>query len=358
MTTATSKATTNNHVTTTMTDTTAEDDIVENRSEIAFVIDAKDTNPNGDPLTADNEPRIDPNTGQCIVTDVRLKRYIRDQIDDDGDAILIKNPNDGVYTREKMYEALYEELDGDPADLDDDEVVEGFLGAATDVRYFGATISVDTDLSERLPNQFQGPVQFGHGRSYHEVDRNTESKELATVIANDEGDEQGTFATDHRIEYGVIGFGGRINENGAKATKLTKADVKRLDTLIWRSLKNQTMTRSKVGQQPRLYIRVEYGPDAFEIGRLNDRIDVEPETTASEMRSITDYKLNVRRLIAAIDEHSERIETIYLTADTAVEFGLPGEDDGNRTKFRDVLVDRLDKDSVEMYDVYERYTNE
>lgn len=341
-----------------MTDNTTEDDILENRSEIALVIDAKDTNPNGDPLTADNEPRIDPSTGQCIVTDVRLKRYIRDQIDDDGDAILIKNPDDGVYTREKMYEALSEELEGNPADLSDDKVVEGFLGAATDVRYFGATISVDTDFSERLPDQFQGPVQFGHGRSYHEVDRNTESKELATVIANDEDAEQGTFATDHRIEYGVIGFGGRINENAADTTQLTNPDVKRLDTLIWRALKNQTITRSKVGQQPRLYLRVEYGPDAFEIGRLDDRIDVNPETSVSEMRSVTDYELDVRELIAALNEHSERIETVHITADTAVTFGLPNGDSGDRDEFRDVLSGTLGEESVEMYDVYERYTNE
>lgn len=341
-----------------MTNDTTEDEIIENRSEIALVIDAKDTNPNGDPLTADNEPRIDPNTGQCIVTDVRLKRYIRDQIDDDGDAILIKNPDDGVYTREKMYEALYEELDGEPADLDDDEVVEGFLGAATDVRYFGATISVDTDLSERLPDQFQGPVQFGHGRSYHKVDRNTESKALATVIANDEDSEQGTFATDHRIEYGVIGFGGRINENAANTTHLTKADVERLDTLIWRSLKNQTMTRSKVGQQPRFYIRVEYGPDAFEIGRLNDRIEVDPETSVSEMRSVTDYELDVRELIATLETHSERIKTVYLTADTAVRFGLPDGNSGDQDKFREALVEALDEKTVETYDVYQRYTDE
>lgn len=340
-----------------MTDNTS-GEIVENRSEIALVFDAKDTNPNGDPLTADNEPRIDPNTGQCVVTDVRLKRYIRDQIEDDGDAILIKNPDDGVYTRERMYEALYEELDDEPSELDDDEIVEGFLGAATDVRYFGATISVSTDLSERLPDQFQGPVQFGHGRSYHEVDRNTESKELATVIANNEDAEQGTFATDHRIEYGVIGFGGRINENAAEVTQLTKADVERLDTLIWRALKNQTMTRSKVGQQPRFYLRVEYGPDAFEIGRLNDRIDVEPETTVSEMRSVTDYNLDVRPLVAAFNEHSDRIETVHVTADTAVEFGLPDGAHGGRDDLRDVLIETLGEDSVDMYDVYDRYTGE
>ena len=56
------------------------DDTIQNRSEIAFVIDAKDTNPNGDPLTADNEPRIDPVTGQCVVTDVRLKRYLHELV--------------------------------------------------------------------------------------------------------------------------------------------------------------------------------------------------------------------------------------------------------------------------------------
>ena len=340
-----------------MTDTTT-DDTVENRSEIALVFDAKDTNPNGDPLTADNEPRIDPNTGQCVVTDVRLKRYIRDQIEDDGDPILIKNPDDGVYTREEMYNALYEELDDEPGALDDDEVVEGFLKAATDVRYFGATISIDTDLSEQLPDQFQGPVQFGHGRSYHEVDRNTESKELATVIANDTDSEQGTFATDHRIEYGVIGFGGRINENAAEVTHLTKSDVERLDTLIWRALKNQTMTRSKVGQQPRFYLRVEYAPDAFEIGRLNDRIDVNPETTVSEMRSVTDYQLDLRPLIAAFDEHSKRIDTVHVTADSAVKFALPNEARGGRDDLETALQNTLNEESVDMYDVYDRHSDE
>lgn len=340
-----------------MTETTT-DNSIQNRSEIALVFDAKDTNPNGDPLTADNEPRIDPNTGQCIVTDVRLKRYIRDQIEDDGDAILIKNPDDGVLTREKMYEALYNELDGEPEDLTDEEIVSAFLRAATDVRYFGATVSVSTDFSERLPDQFQGPVQFGHGRSYHEVNRNTESKELATVIGNDEDSEQGTFATDHRIEYGVIGFGGRINENAASVTGLTQDDVERLDTLIWRSLKNQTMTRSKVGQQPRFYLRVEYGPDAFEIGRLNDRIDINPETTVSEMRDVTDYQLDVRSLIKALDEHSERVNRVHVTADTAVEFRLPNSTHADRDELAEALAETLGEESVDMYDVYNRYTNE
>ena len=82
--------------------TETNDDMIQNRSEIAFVIDAKDTNPNGDPLTADNEPRIDPVTQQCVVTDVRLKRYLRDQLVEDGHVVLIANPNDDVLDRKSV----------------------------------------------------------------------------------------------------------------------------------------------------------------------------------------------------------------------------------------------------------------
>ena len=306
------------------------DDTIQNRSEIAFVIDAKDTNPNGDPLTADNEPRIDPVTGQCVVTDVQLKRYLRDQLVEDGYIVLIANPSDDVLTREEMYDAVEEEMGVSTEDAEPEELLGAFVKTAADVRYFGATISLNTELADDLPDQFEGPVQFNHGRSYHEVARNTESKQLATVIANpnDNEDEeaekkdQGTFATDNRISYGVIGFGGRINDNAAADTRLTEADVKRLDTLCWRALKNQTVTRSKAGQQPRLYVRVEYERDGFEIGRLNDRIGVASDLPEDEIRGTNDFHLDVSELVTALDDNEARIDTVHVTADSAVDFAL------------------------------------
>lgn len=343
--------------------TDSDSTIIENRSEIAFVIDAKDTNPNGDPLTADNEPRIDPVTGQCVVTDVRLKRYLRDQLEQDGHHILIKNPSDDVLSREEMYDAVEDEMGVSTDDASPEELLEAFVTTAADVRYFGATISLDTDLAEGLPDQFEGPVQFNHGRSYHEVARNTESKQLATVIANpDETEEsgkkeQGTFATDHRISYGVIGFGGRINENGADDTRLTEADVKRLDTLCWRALKNQTVTRSKAGQQPRLYIRVEYEQDGFEIGRLNDRIDVASELPEDEIRGVKDFDLDVSDLVRTLADNESRIQTVHVTADRAVSFELPDGETGGRDALYAALEKAVGKDAVDDYDVYERWTN-
>lgn len=339
------------------------DEIIENRSEIAFVIDAKDTNPNGDPLTADNEPRIDPVTGQCVVTDVRLKRYIRDQLSEDGDAVLIANPNDDVLSREEMYDAVEEEMNINTDEAEPKEIIKGFVKTAADVRYFGATISLDTDLSEELPDQFEGPVQFNHGRSYHEVARNTESKQLATVIANPDEDaeegkkEQGTFATDNRISYAVIGFGGRINDNAADDTQLTKSDIKRLDTLCWRALKNQTVTRSKAGQQPCLYLRVEYEQDGFEIGRLNDRLDVASELSEDEIRGTDDFVLDVSELLTTLADNEARIKTVHVTADSTVNFGLHDGETGDREDFYAAIKSAVGTESVDNYDVYERHTN-
>ena len=345
--------------------TETNNDTIQNRSEIAFVIDAKDTNPNGDPLTADNEPRIDPVTRQCVVTDVRLKRYLRDQLVEDGHVVLIANPNDDVLTREEMYDAVEEEMGVSTEDADPEELLKAFVKTAADVRYFGATIALDTDLADDLPDQFEGPVQFNHGRSYHEVARNTESKQLATVIANPNDDEeeetekkeQGTFATDNRISYGVIGFGGRINDNAAKDTHLTEEDVERLDTLCWRALKNQTVTRSKAGQQPRLYVRVEYEQDGFEIGRLNDRIDVVSDLPEDEIRGTDDFHLDVSELVTTLADNDARIDTVHVTADSAVDFALPNGETGDRDALYAALEDALDSDSVDAYDVYERYAN-
>jgi CRISPR-associated protein Csh2 len=218
-------------------------------------------------------------------------------------------------------------------------------------------------LADDLPDQFEGPVQFNHGRSYHEVARNTESKQLATVIANpDESEEdgkkeQGTFATDHRINYAVIGFGGRINDNAASDTKLTQEDVERLDTLCWRALKNQTVTRSKAGQQPRLYIRVEYEQDGFEIGRLNDRIDVVSDRPENEIRGTDDFRLDVSDLVTTLSDKQSRIKTVHVTADSAVTFQFPDGEQGDDSELETVLEEALSSEMVDTYDVYERYSN-
>jgi len=155
-----------------------------NRSEILFVYDAQDCNPNGNPI-GDNRPRRDPDTGQGIITDVRLKRYLRDQLHDDGYDIYVKKVDGESRTRTTLIKDVLEDV-SDAEDVEElEDLGTDFLQAATDVRYFGATLSFETSeneadeafregLNNALPNHYQGPVQFLPSKSLNEVEENEE----------------------------------------------------------------------------------------------------------------------------------------------------------------------------------------
>ena len=345
-------------------------DPVTNRSEIVFLYDAVDANPNGNPLSGANRPRIDPQTQQAIVTDVRLKRYLRDQLDDDGHGVYIRNvQEDGdQYTRGKLLEDRLKEVDPDDYDLDDDEGVEGFrddvfgefLNESVDVRYFGATMSVDTDevYAKHLPDHFTGPVQFSPGKSMHAVNENEEYDSLTSVIATQENKQQGGFdLDDHRIQYGLIRFHGLVDEHGATDTKLTAADVERLDTLCWRAIKNQTISRSKVGQEPRLYCRVEYADESFHLGGLDRDLELDDEHSKpdEELRTVRDLTLDVTGLVDRLDEASDRIERVRIVASDVLQLSYDGEL-GGPSVLHDALKDAVGADAVEEIDVYDEQT--
>jgi CRISPR-associated protein Csh2 len=346
-----------------MTDTTAADpdgtDVVSNRSEIVFLYDAEDTNPNGNPLSANDKPRIDETTGAAVVTDVRLKRYLRDQLDDDDYGIYVKNPSksdiEDVPGRDELFTRVTG-LDEDELDeLDGNEASVSFLQHAADVRYFGATCSFSSEfqstIGDGFPGQFIGPVQFSHARSLNTVVQKSESKQLSTVVSSNEEAEQGTFATDNRLQYALIPFHGIINEVAAEDTLLSDTDVNRLDTLLWRSVKNQTLTRSKMGHRPRLYLRVEYDTDEYHIGILDDGLSLTGEVADTELRNITDVTLNIDGLVADLEAHNDHIETIHYTTDRHLTVEA-GDDTGGPDVLVGALKDAVGDDSVEEHEPY------
>ena len=343
---------------------------VANRSEIVFLYDAVDANPNGNPLSGANRPRIDPQTQEAIVTDVRLKRYLRDQLDDDGHGVYIRNvQEDGdQYTRGQLLEDRLKAVEPDEYDLDDDEeadefredVFGEFLNESVDVRYFGATMSVDTDevYAKHLPDHFTGPVQFSPGKSMHAVNENEEYDSLTSVIATQENKQQGGFdLDDHRIQYGLIRFHGLVDEHGAADTNLTAADVKRLDTLCWRAIKNQTISRSKVGQEPRLYCRVEYADESFHLGGLDRDLELDDEHSKpdEELRTVRDLTLDVTGLVDRLDRASDRIERVRFVASDVLQLTYDGEL-GGPAVLHDALEDALGADTIEKIEVYDEQT--
>ena len=197
-----------------------------NRSELLFLYDISDANPNGDPLD-ENKPRIDEETEINIVTDVRLKRTIRDYLEEFANEELFvkeKAGNEGglqdAKTRAEDYlpEGNYESFDEAK-----DTLKNNILEKCIDARLFGGTIPLELKLKKSKKNQtgsitLTGPVQFRMGRSLHKVDM--QYIKGTGAFASKDGKSQKTFREEYILPYSLIALYGVINENAAKSTNL------------------------------------------------------------------------------------------------------------------------------------------
>lgn len=281
--------------------------IISNRAELLFLYDVKDANPNGDPLD-ENKPRIDEETGVNIVTDVRLKRTIRDYLHDfKGQEIFIREvrKEDGkLKTKEDRLDDL--KIDS-PEDL---------LEKCIDIRLFGATTAIKNKTIT-----FTGPVQFKIGKSMHRVF--LRFIKGTTVMPSKEAKGQGTFTEEYILPYSLINFYGIINENAAKETKLTDEDVELLLDAIWNGTKN-LISRSKVGQIPRLLLKVNYKEDNYHIGDLNNMVSLISDLRDEEIRDITRVKLDITELVRVLGLNKEKISSIDYKADDRLSFVCNG----------------------------------
>ncbi|XVH33887.1 type I-B CRISPR-associated protein Cas7/Csh2 (plasmid) [Haloferacaceae archaeon DSL9] len=339
---------------------TIETDTVRNRSELLYLFDAMNANPNGNPLSGSNRPRIDPDTQVAIVTDVRLKRYIRDQLEDDGHHILItglRTEEGDAFDREELMAMCVDAETPEEAE-DQEGIFDEFRRTATDVRYFGATMSVDPDdstiaaaiLNDAPGAHIQGPVQFSPATTLHAVAMNTESNSLTSVIGTQKGKSQGGYQLDdHRIKYGLFAAHGLINERAAEVSGLTQRDVDRFDTVCWRSLKNQATSRSKLGQEPRLYLRVEYGDDQFQLGDLHQLLEIRSEKADKELRSIRDLHLDVTELLETLHTYKNRLEAVHVVGSDLLQVVNDGET-GGIDRLYDALGEILGDERVHIVD--------
>ncbi len=276
------------------------------RSELIFLYDIKDNNPNGDPLD-NNKPRIDEETNINVVTDVRLKRTIRDYLQS-----------------YKGQEIFVREIRNEKGNVQDakararnfgntkEEAVENILKKCIDVRLFGATIPLEFKKNETGSATFTGPVQFAMGRSLHRV----VLKRIKGTGGFASGDDKNnkTFREEYVLPYSLIGFYGIVNEHAAESTKLTENDLTLLLEAMWNGTKN-LISRSKIGQNPRLLLRIEYKGDNYHIGDLLKRIHLVSEKPDEEIRNITDFKLDFEDFLCSVKEHREEIDKIYFKKD-------------------------------------------
>lgn len=324
-------------------------DSIDNRSELVFLYDAVDTNPNGNPLTEENRPRIDDYTGEALVTDVRLKRVVRDYLDRQGEPILIKaSGDDGRDDKDDRYAVLKEKmeplLDENGPNMTEEEA---FLAVATDVRLFGETMTFDAPIT----TSYTGPVQFNFGRSMHAVNESSHGKTSVVAASSDEDDRSqgGNMFTDYRIDYALIRFHGVVNEHNAAETHLDTDDIELLEDGLWYGTRNETNTASKQGHEPRLLVRVEYATDDYHIGDLHRAFTLEPDGKDERaMRDISDGVVNATEFIALLTDHASDITSVSIRASRRLRVRVGDDADGGVVDLEQALHDALDPARVDL----------
>ena len=276
---------------------------IKNRSEILFIYDIRDGNPNGDPMD-ENKPRIDEETGVNIVTDVRLKRTIRDY--------LHNFKNQEIFVREVTYDAEGHVQDGKMRAGNFANDATRILNECIDIRLFGGVIPLKDDSII-----YTGPVQFKMGRSLHRV---TMMHIKGTgAFASKEGSKQATFREEDFLPYSLISFYGIVNENAAKHTHLTEDDLKLLLEGTWNGTKS-LISRSKAGQVPRLLLKVNYSKENYHIGDLDKMLKLVTEMPHENIRDTTDYQLEISELVRKLAAEKGSIKDIEICVDDRIKF--------------------------------------
>jgi CRISPR-associated protein Csh2 len=269
-----------------------------------------------------------------IVTDVRLKRTIRDYL------INFKNKKDEIFVKEIVKDDGKQKTREERIEEEDIKTLKDAEKLTTkylDLRLFGATIGLKGKKSKKEEEEekrqkgtsitWTGPVQFKYGRSLHKVALTFVKG--TTVMPSKEGLAQGTFTERYILPYSLIAFYGIVNENAATSQniKLSDADIFLMLEGIWNGTKN-LISGSKFGQMPRLLIQVLYKEgNSFYIGELDKRIALNYSTrTHEEIRSISDLKIDITNLIKALTDHKDKIVKIWLKVDERISFVKDGHD--------------------------------
>jgi CRISPR-associated protein Csd2 len=292
-----------------------------NRYDFVYLFDVKDGNPNGDP-DAGNLPRIDVETGCGLVTDVCLKRKVRNFVE------LTKGLEEDrehfdIYIRERAvlnkknelaYEAIgEEELKSEKKRKGGDKVEEAknwMCRKFYDIRTFGAVMSTGINCG-----QVRGPVQFTFGRSVEPIVISEHSITRMAVATEKEAEQQSgdnrTMGRKSTVPYGLYVAYGFISAPLASQTGFNENEEDL--ELFWKSLINmfeydRSAARGLMSAR-KLYVFKHLDPiGSAPAYKLFDLIKIERENKEFPARDFSDYKIEVAK--GKIPDRVELIEKI------------------------------------------------
>jgi len=279
---------------------------IKNRYEFVLLYDVENGNPNGDP-DAGNMPRIDPETGYGIVTDVCLKRKIRNYVE------LVKQDAAGykIYIKENIplnaqHETAYLELGFDiPGSKSEENAIRKDTAKLNqlrqvmcknfyDIRTFGAVMATGINCG-----QVRGPVQINFSRSIDPIVQQEVTITRITVTRKDE-DKQTEMGRKHIVPYALYRVEGYVSaklaNDPSKGTDFSDEDLE----LLWEALENMfehdhSAARGKMATRKLFIFKHDSALGNAPSHQLFETITVEKVDDSKPPRSFTDYVVEFRK---------------------------------------------------------------
>ena len=265
---------------------------LKNRIDFIYIFDVQDGNPNGDP-DAGNLPRVDAETGMGLVTDVCLKRKVRNYVQ------VAKGCSDcyDIFIKEKavlntLIDASHEEEEV-KASKDKTSAARAVMCRKYyDIRTFGAVMSTGKNAG-----QVRGPIQLTFARSADPVAAAEHSITRMAVATEKEAEKQGgdnrTMGRKATIPYGLYICHGFISANLAKQTGFSEEDL----ALFWEALKNmfdldRSAARGLMSAQKLIVFKHDSVLGNAPANKLFDRVQVK-KVCKGAPRSFNDYQVSI-----------------------------------------------------------------
>lgn len=292
---------------------------IKHRYDFVLLFDIANGNPNGDP-DAGNSPRIDPETGHGLVTDVCLKRKIRNYV-----CLAKTNPSNGepepgydIYVKEKavlnqQHQRAYNALKLDPnAKLKYEEKNKQQAAARAwmcqtffDIRMFGAVMSTDINCG-----QVRGPAQLAFSRSVDPIVALEQSITRMAVTTEKEAEQQEggnrTMGRKEIVPYALYVNHGFVSPHLAADTGFSEADL----SLLWEALKmmfehDHSAARGEMASRKVVVFEHESALGNSPAHALFDRIKITRKDSTKPARAYSDYEvtLDKENLPAGITVH-------------------------------------------------------
>lgn len=276
---------------------------IQNRYDFVLLFDVENGNPNGDP-DAGNMPRIDPETGYGLVTDVCLKRKIRNYVE----TVKEEDPNYQIYIKAQVplncSDAKALEKFGLPSDPKaikkrdpelDRNIRDYMCRHFYDIRTFGAVMTTFTKGALNC-GQVRGPVQLGFARSVDPIVPQEVTITRVAITTETDADRKGTeMGRKYIVPYGLYRAEGYISANLArKVTGFSEDDLK----LLWQAILNMfendhSAARGKMAVRELIVFKHDSELGNAPAYKLFESVKVERKPDVAVPRSYRDYTVAV-----------------------------------------------------------------